>query len=145
MVADKPVTWIEQPPMRPDLEATRFTVPGRDGSAAAEIVVFHGIGGTIEANIERWRGQFRPDDSGAFPEAMVDTITAGDDMEVTLVELVGDWRKLGAASYTPNQQFITAIINGPSGMVFVRFVGDAATVAPNRNAFIDMMRSLRME
>jgi hypothetical protein len=120
-------------------------VPGRDGTPAAEIVVFQGIGGTLDMNIQRWQGQFRPNEDGTPIEPLIDTITAGDDMEITLVEFVGDWRRMGAAAPTPDQQMIMAVVDSPRGLLFIRFVGDQSTVAPNRNAFIDMMRSLRMD
>jgi hypothetical protein len=143
LVADKPVTWIEHPGAG-QMEATRFTVPGRDGTPAAEIVVFQGIGGTLEANIERWRGQFRANEDGTLIEPEIDTITAGDDMEITLVEFLGDWQGMHAPSHTSDQQMIMAVVDSPSGLLFIRFVGNQSTVGPNRNAFIDMMRSLRV-
>ncbi len=144
LVADKPVTWIEHPATR-EMEATRFTVPGRGESNAAEIVVFKNIGGTLEANIERWRGQFRPHDDGTPVNPDISNFTTTGGMEVTLVEILGDWQKMGAASYTNGQLFLMAVVDTGNGLLFIRFVGDEMTVGPNRDAFIQMVKSLRPE
>jgi len=147
MVADKPVTWIEHPPAT-SMELTRFTVPGKDDNPAAEIVVFFfgaGMGGSLDDNIARWQNQFRPNDDGSLLEPEITNLSAGDDIEVTLVEFIGDWLRMGAASYTNDQHFITAIVDSPSGMLFIRFVGLDTTVGPNRAAFVEMMESLRAD
>lgn len=145
MIADKPATWVEHPPAG-SLETTRFNVPGRDENPAAEIVVFFfgpSSGGTLEANIDRWRKQFRPNEDGSLLEPTITELETTAGFKVTLVELVGDWVKMGAASYTPDQHFITAVVDSPNGMVFIRFVGAEATVGPNRDTFINMIKSLR--
>ena len=74
LTAPKPVTWIEHPPTS-SMRAANYTVPGRDGSEAAHIVVFYfgpTQGGTIEDNISRWRSQFQVTDSGDLPEPKID-------------------------------------------------------------------------
>ena len=144
LAAPKPATWIEHPPSV-KMRKAQYTVPARDGHDAAHVVVYHlgpGGGGTVEANIERWRHQFEPDADGLFPEPLVETFEA-DGMPVTLVELAGNWMKMGAGWYTADQVFLAAIVEAPIGPVFVRFAGDAATVDANRDDFVTMMRGLR--
>ena len=63
-------------------------------------------------------------------------------MPVTMVELAGAWMKMGAAWYTPDQLFLTAIVESPVGMVFIRFAGDAVTVEANRDDFRRMIDGL---
>ncbi len=140
----KPVTWIEHPPSH-TMRLANYTVPGRDGSEAAHIVVFYfgqGQGGSIDMNIDRWQSQFRPDDEGNLPEPIVETLATTGGHPITLVELEGDWMKMGQRWYTPDQMFIAAIIEAPIGMLFVRFAGDPQTVSANREAFVSMVEGL---
>ncbi len=144
LTAPKPVTWIEHPPTG-SMRAANYTVPGRDGSEAAHIVVFYfgpTQGGTIEDNISRWRSQFQVTDSGDLPEPKIDRFDV-DSMAVTLVELVGEWQEMGSASFTPDRVFLMAIVETPLGRVFIRFTGSTATVEVNRQAFLGMIRNLR--
>ncbi len=144
LTAPKPVTWIEHPPTS-SMRAANYTVPGRDGSDAAHIVVFYfgpTQGGTIEDNISRWRSQFQVTDSGDLPEPKIDRLDV-DSMAVTLVELAGEWQEMGSASFTPDQVFLMAIVEAPIGRVFIRFTGPTATVEVNRQAFLGMIRNLR--
>ena len=146
LAAPKPPTWIEHPPLI-KMRTAEYTVPGRDGHNAAHVVVYSfgpTGGGTVEANIERWRTQFEPDADGLFPEPIVTTFET-DGMPVTIVELAGSWRRMGAAWYTPDQVVINAIVEAPVGLVFVQFSGDAATVEPNRDLFLEMIEGLHNE
>lgn len=147
LVTDKPATWIEHPPAT-SMELTRYTVPGREGNPAAEIVVFYfgeGMGGSAQDNIERWRGQFRRNEDGSLVDADVTELEAGENIGITLVEILGDWMRMGAASHTTDQHFVAAIVECPRGPLFIRFVGHEDTVGPNRDAFVEMMTSLRVE
>ena len=140
MVGDKPATWIEHPPQG-SMRAANYTVPGRDGNEAAHIVVFHSIGGSIDANIDRWQSQFEPDENRDLVEPQISRFEAGG-MPVTLVELAGSWKKMGTTWFTPDQLFIMAIVESPRGNVFIRFAGQTATVEGARPEFVKMVRSL---
>lgn len=146
LVAPKPPTWIEHPPTS-SMRLTQFTVPGREGQDAAHVVVFYfgpGSGGGIEENIARWEAQFRPEADGTPQQAVIERFEA-DGMPVTLVELVGDWMRMGARWYTPDQLFLAAIVQAPRGNLFIRFAGDHATVEANRGDFLTMIEGLRRQ
>ncbi len=66
-----------------------------------------------------------------------------DGMPVTVVELAGSWMKMGAAWYTPDQLFLSAIVESPVGNIFIRFAGETATVEANRDDFRRMIDGLR--
>ncbi len=140
MVGDKPATWIEHPPQG-SMRAANYTVPGRAGNEAAHIVVFHSIGGSIDANIDRWQSQFEPDENRYLVEPQISRFEGGG-MPVTLVELAGSWKKMGTTWFTPDQLFIMAIVESPQGNVFIRFAGQTATVEAARPEFVEMVRSL---
>jgi hypothetical protein len=146
LAAPKPATWIEHPPQGMGRVAN-YTVPGRDGSEAAHVVVYYfgrGLGGDIEGNIERWQYQFRPGPNGVPPEPIVESIEVAG-MPVTVVELAGDWMKMGQNWYTKDQLFIAAIVETSDGSVFIRFAGQTATVEQNRDAFRLMIDGLRRD
>ena len=126
------------------MRAANYTVPGRDGNEAAHIVVFYfgpDQGGSIDANIDRWQSQFEPDENMDLVEPQISRFEANG-MPVTLVELAGSWMKMGMTWYTADQLFIMAIVESPSGNVFIRFAGQTATVEDARPQFVKMVRSL---
>lgn len=146
LVGPKPATWIEHPSTS-RMRVANYTVPGRDGNEAAHIVVFYfgpDQGGSINDNILRWQAQFRPGADGRPLSPRIERFEA-DGMPVTLVEFAGDWMKMGADWYTPDQLFLAAIVESSSGNVFIRFAGQTATVEANREPFVEMVRGLRKE
>ena len=126
------------------MRAANYTVPGRDGNEAAHIVVFGSIGGSIDDNIDRWQSQFEPDKNMDLVEPQISRFEAGG-MPVTLVELAGSWKKMGATWFTPDQLFMMAIVESPRGNLFIRFAGQTATVEGARPEFVKMVRSLRID
>jgi hypothetical protein len=139
----KPATWIEQPPQSA-METTRVTVPGSEGSDAATIVVFYfgpDDGGTIDANVQRWAGQFKSADGKAV-EPKVETLES-DGMPITLVELEGQYMGMGAPSATPDQKMLSAIVEAPGGKIFIRLVGQDKTVNANRDAYVHLLKNLK--
>lgn len=146
LVGSKPATWQEQRPGGA-MRAAEYIVPGRDGHNQAHIVVFSfppGQGGTVDQNIQRWQGQFKPDEEGN-PVVPVVGRLEGALLPITLVELAGDWMQMGAQWHTPDQLFLAAIVEAPRGMVVVRFAGETATVEANRGDFLKFAASLKPE
>ena len=145
LTAPKPATWIEHP-ARGMGRVANYTVPGRDGSNAAHVVVsFFGPNGAgpAESNIDRWTQQFRTSE-GDPVEPIVEAFEVTS-MPVTLVELAGEYRRTGAAWYTADQLLFGVIIEAPVGPIYIRFFGETATVERNREAFLAMIRGLRVE
>ena len=139
----KPDSWtVEPPPNR--MVDTNFRVPAPDGSRPANINVFFfgaGMGGSIEDNIDRWAGQFRSPDGGPVEPALETFETGG--MTVTMVELAGSYQGMGDPEPSDDQLMLSAIIDAPAGRIFIRLVGDAATVEHNREDYMSFIRGLR--
>ena len=101
----KPATWLWQPPAR-QFSVAEYVVPGRDGADQARIAVFQ-AGGSLDANITRWKSQFRgPDGEPVDPK--LESLQA-DGMKVTIVEFAGEYRGMGG-SPAPDQLFLTAVV-----------------------------------
>ncbi|MHC5024814.1 MAG: hypothetical protein ACYTGG_13075 [Planctomycetota bacterium] len=143
LVGPKPGTWIWHPPQN-RMRTANWTIPGRDGSDMAELVVFAfpaGDGGTREQNIQRWASRFRAPDGAAVEPVTRELEVAG--LPVTLVELIGDHMKMGAAWFTPDQMLLGGIVERSEGMVFIRLTGPTATVEAHRAAFERLILGLR--
>lgn len=117
-----------------------YAVPGRDGHDQARIDVFR-VGGTVEQNIDRWRMQFR--ESGGGRVEPIITELESDSVPITLVEFAGEYKGMGMVNWAKDQIFLCAIVHTPGEMIFIRFVGPAGTVEPNRVAFMNMLQSLK--
>jgi len=137
----KPVKWLFRPTSSA-MRAANYTVPGQDGSDAAEIVVFAfgpGQGGGIEDNIQRWASQFRSPEGGPVEPIITELETS---IPTTLIELRGDWQPTGQGWFSKAQTGLFAIVDPPSGRLFIRLGGPSPTVEANRSAFMAMLLGL---
>lgn len=101
--------------------------------------------GSVEANVDRWRSQFsRPDGQPVQPRVeplRVNGLTA------TLVELQGSYaRQVGMSSGVagkPDQTLLAVVVETPHGNLTFQLHGDKATVAQQRQGFVDLVQGLR--
>ena len=126
-----------------DAAALADAVAGEvDSTKAAELVIsvfVAGDGGPLDANIARWKGQFRAGD--AAPEPKVTDSEVGP-LKVKFVELEGDYMAMGAPA--PRKDFLQlgAIVEAPGRNVFFRLIGPKETVESNRADFMKMIDGL---
>jgi len=94
--APKPASWVWTKPSM-QFRTLQYTVAGEgDSTKSAELIVsvfVAGDGGPLDANIERWRGQFRKDNEPV--EAKRSSKEVGP-LKVEFVELEGDFMAMGA-------------------------------------------------
>ena len=121
-------------------------VPG-DRKGAECVVYFFGPGqgGTVQANIDRWQGQFKGP-GGKPPAAKVNKITLHG-LAMTTIDVSGDYSGIGgptaAAPVVSGYRLLGAIIEGPGGNVFIKFTGPAKTVAANQPNFQQLLDSFQ--
>jgi len=131
-----PESWEQLTPTS-SMRAAEYKV-GQSGS----FVVFVGIGGGAEANIQRWIGQVSNPVSGPTR----DTIEAGGFTAQT-VEMVGTYSGMtmmgGSAPAEPNTAFYGAEVEGVSTPVQIRLTINASEADQAREQFFAMMRSMR--
>ncbi|MFZ0684095.1 MAG: hypothetical protein WAM89_01010 [Terriglobales bacterium] len=132
------------------MRAATYTVPPTAGdSASAECVVYFfgtGQGGSIQANLDRWKGQMTTS-GGAPVEAKIAKRTVHG-LPVTTIDASGDYTGMGgpmAASKTVqhNYRLLGAIVEGPGGNVFIKFTGPAKTVAASQDKFEQLINSFQ--
>ncbi|MFN0100548.1 MAG: hypothetical protein ACKV2U_00515 [Bryobacteraceae bacterium] len=142
-----PAAWKSQGdrPMR----AATYSAPAAAGDKeAGEVAVFYfgpGQGGGVQANLDRWQGQFAQT-TGA-PKTSKSTVAG---MAVTSIDVSGTY----AASSGPISQekvnkpgfrMLGAIVEAPQGAVFFKFTGPAKTVGANEEAFQGMIKAISKE
>lgn len=136
----KPAAWLWQPP-ESTMRAANYVIPAPGSGNQAHLVVFQGIGGGRDLNIERWKGQFRTSDLRAVEPVVTSHDTNG--MQITVVELKGEYRPMTQEWFSPDQMFLAAIVETPRGDLQIRLTGDIATVEANREAFMNLILNLR--
>lgn len=98
-----------------------------------------GSGGTVPANLDRWRAQFL---SQSFP-AEIQT-PAGTSVPLTLVKLCGTMKggtPGGPAQDSPDILLLGAILESPEDRVVVKMIGPRAQVGPEEKMFSELVRA----
>ena len=141
LTTTKPENWTPAI-LENDMQQVRYIVPAAEGEEPASLVVFSiGVGGEVQANIDRWAGQVtKPDGSPGEPKVEEFTVS---DMTITLVELLGSYQGMGMAEAKLNQLFLTAIVDTTTGRIFIRLVGPEKTVEANRERYMDFLKGLK--
>ena len=117
----------------------------------AECVVYFfgaGQGGGIEANVERWKGQFRQ--PGGKPVEVKPGKRTIHELAVTTVDISGEYSGMGGPmaaekSVKPGYRLLGAIVEGPGGNLFIKFTGPAKTIAANQKKFEQLLESFDKE
>ena len=140
--APKPASWVWTKPSM-QFRTLQYTVPGdADSTKQADLIVsvfVAGDGGPLDANIERWRGQFRKNNEPV--EAKRSSREVGP-LKVQFVELEGDFMAMGAPAAKTGTLQLAAIVQAEGRNVFFRLVGPKETVEANREAFDKMIDGL---
>ncbi len=146
-----PPAWNAEESSRPMRAATYAVAPTAGDISNAECVVYFfgaGQGGSVEANLERWKGQIvGPDGKPADAKIAKRTVH---DLPVTTIDSSGDYTGMGdpmAASKSAhsNYRLLGAIIEGPGGNVFLKFTGPAKTIAASHDDFEKLVNSFDKE
>lgn len=145
-----PDGWIEEPPTSP-MRKAQFRLPRVEGDpedANLVLYYFQGQGGSVQANIQRWYGQFKqPDGRPTHEVARVKTQTVNG-LKQTIVDLSGTYLfKMTpmdpASTPKPNSRMLAAIIETHSGPWFVKLVGPEKTVTRWEESFHQFLRSIK--
>jgi hypothetical protein len=124
---------------------------GEDPDADCAVFYFGpGQGGGVEANIDRWIGQFnQPDGSDSREKASIDKKQVNG-LDVTTIELVGTYTASmggpmsGKKEDRPNWKVLGAIIEAPKGPVFFKMTGPAESVTSAADGFDQLVQSVKV-
>lgn len=146
-----PEGWKRAKPQNAIIEH-EFAVPAAEGDERGGRVTLMGAGGTVDANIERWFGQFTQPDGGdtkdKYKEKTKKLEIAG--LQVHVVDMGGTYKDSqgpfnpAAAVEREKYRMLAAVITSPKlGNYFVKFYGPERTVSENAKAFDAMIRGLQ--
>jgi len=146
-----PSGWTAEEGTRPMRAATYTVAPAAGDTSNAECVVYFfgaGQGGSVDANLERWKGQIvGPDGKPADAKIAKRTVH---DLPVTTIDSSGNYTGMGgpmAASKAVhnNYRLLGAIIEGAAGNIFLKFTGPAKTIAASQEDFEKLVNSFDKE
>jgi hypothetical protein len=103
----------------------------------AECAVYYfgpGQGGSVQANIDRWKGQFT---QGPAPKISNRVIHG---LKVTTIDISGSYSGMGGPMQA-GYRMLGAIVENPGGNVFLKFAGPAKTIAANQVKFEQLLAS----
>jgi hypothetical protein len=144
-----PKEWTTKP-VTSSMRAADFVLSEKAGEEAELVVYYFGEGGagSVEANIDRWLGQFSQ--AGGKPSKDLAKIEktkfAGQD--ATVISVSGHFAAAampgGEAIDKQDQSLLAAIVNSPSGPYYFKLVGAKKTVDAHTARFRAMFASLKL-
>ena len=138
-----PTSWKAEA-QRPMRLATYTVAP----SGECGVYYFgQGQGGSVDANLDRWIGQFLQADGKPSKAAAKIAKRTVHGLTVTTVDVSGAYTGMGGPTAQPgpamsDYRMLGAVAEGPQGSIFFKFTGPAKTVAANQAAFDKMLASL---
>lgn len=142
---DAPQAWESIRPKSGILEK-ELSVPAPEGSEAkAARLTLMAAGGSVQANLSRWDGQFQGLAEG---DTKTEKLTV-DGMPATVRDLAGTFLEsaggpFGPKTPRPGYRMLGAIVEtGSAGNYYFKLIGPAETVDPAAEGFRAMIESLR--
>jgi hypothetical protein len=128
---------------------TEFAIPSEGGLAAGRMTVM-GAGGTVDANIDRWCGQFAQPDGGDTKQKVARKELKVAGCGVTLVDIPGTYLDKPGGPFAggptverPGYRMLAAIVQTPAaGSYFLKFYGPAETVERHAAGFRTMIEGM---
>lgn len=145
-----PPTWVVQTPSS-SMRKAQYLLPRVAGDPEdAEMVVyyFQGQGGSVQANVDRWLGQFtKPDGTPASDSAKVSR-KESHGIPLTIVDVSGTYvASMGPmqAEAKPKQNFrlLAAVAEPSSGPWFFKLTGPAKTVGKWEASFHTFLETVQ--
>jgi hypothetical protein len=134
------------------MRAATYTVAAAAGDKdSAECGVYFfgaGQGGSVQANLDRWKAQVLGANGKPAEAQIQKRIIHG--LSVTLIDTSGAYSGMGgpvAQTTAPKAGYrlLGAIVEAPSGNIFIKFAGPAKTIAANKQKFDEMIGSFEKE
>jgi hypothetical protein len=129
-------SWVEL--TNTEMRKAQLKVPGAKPDESAELAFFYfgpEGGGDVQANAQRWVGQFHGNENSA----KIETQEIGG-AKVTIVSTEGTYvNAMAPGPEKPNYALLAAIIEQKGGNIFVKMTGPAALVKDSRKKFLDLI------
>jgi hypothetical protein len=144
-----PAEWKAEKPTGGLAPKYLFRLPKKgDDKDDAELKIFEGLGGSAEANVERWKGTFVPPKGKSIDDvAKVEKMEVGG-RKVTYLDISGSYKfrdpsKPNAKEeLRPDYRMLAVQINGKE-VYHLKLVGPAKTVDAYKKGFDDWLKTLK--
>ena len=139
----KPAAWTNRAAAS-SMRVAEFVVPKVAGDAEdGELIVYYfgGMGGSVEANLQRWTSQFQ---SKAAPSRTTATVNG---LKLTTIDVNGTYIAEVRPGSTerhnkPGFRMRATVVETAKGPYFIKLTGPAATIEKAGPAFDQFLRSL---
>ncbi|MEM7385678.1 MAG: hypothetical protein AAF514_12100, partial [Verrucomicrobiota bacterium] len=125
-----PKGWVSEKPSS-SMRKAQLVVPGKKKGQEAEVVYFYfgpGQGGTVQANVDRWFGQFKEPKDQLEARTTKETVNK---TNVTFVRAKGTFMSgppFGQKVPKPGYAMLAAIVETDKGPIFIKMTGPENTV-----------------
>lgn len=140
-----PAEWEKRQP-KSTIINYEFAAPAAEGEKAGGRFTVMAAGGGVQANLDRWFGQFKqPDGSATRDKAKVEKRTINGH-EVHIADIGGTFEDkpgpMAPGVLRENYRMLGAIIVTPQAEFFLKFTGPENTIAKHRKAFVGMLEGM---
>ncbi len=145
-----PTDWQEETPSSSMRQVELVLPKGRPGDDEARLVVYYfGLGGAggVQANLDRWYGQFETADGRPASEAAKTESRTVNSLDVTTVELAGRYVAetqpgSGVRLDRPDYRMRAAIVQTSRGPFFFKLVGPETSIDPQAGEWNALVESI---
>lgn len=145
-----PDSWKEEKPSS-TMRKAQFRLPGIEGADDAEmaVFVFPGGGGGVQANINRWIGQFKqPDGSDSMEKTEIKKLD-NNGLKTTVIYVTGTYLKGsmmgGPTTELKDYAMVAAIVETATDPWFFKTIGPEVTIDHWRSEFEKFTKSFKQE
>jgi hypothetical protein len=138
-----PEKWVKKEPKSKIVEF-EYAAPATKGDNEDGRMTVMRAGGGVDANIERWVGQFTQPDGKSTADRTKRSKKNVAGLEVHVVDISGTYKDQPGGPFGPSvnkekYRMLAAIIVAKDAQVFVKFYGPEQTIADNEKAFTSMI------
>ncbi len=142
-----PEGWLEEAGSS-RMRAAQFVIGDAAAGSPVHCIVYIGIGGGTQANVDRWIGQFRQADGSSSRDAADVAESEHDGLRITRASVRGTF----AAQAMPGQgdalnadawRLLAAVVENGGDSVFIKLVGPVELLDANEEKFDALLGSLR--
>lgn len=125
------------------MRLANFQVAG-DPRAECYLTLLGGDGGGMASNVNRWRAQMSlPAATASELDALPKSTFLG--QEAAFVDLRGTWKGMSGANSANDWRLLGLVLVEPGGSAFLKMTGPDTVLEKERDAFLELARSIRIE
>ena len=147
LVFQAPSTWKKQTPKINFIHAD-FAIPKAEGDPKDGRITFSQVGGSVDANLTRWIGQFKDVDPDDEEQVKRETMKV-DDQVVKLITIKGTYLDSAGGPFGPKTDrekyvLMGAAIEADNGQnVYIKAYGPEKTIKANKKALQEMLKTMK--